>query len=232
MYGHNDREEDKAGFSLYEEKGKFSLWNYRRVFDPRFDEAGSANTAADNSEISLLNWPQNDYLWSSRDNDEISTDHWYMAQQLTLSVVYWLQTEADNGGYPELGLRTDILGTDNGLAQEPYVREGRRIRALQQIVEEDVSADVSRQIRTCNDSIGVGAYPIDMHPTAKTFRMLYAPVVPFQIPLGALIPIRMSNLLPSIKKHWYNTYYKWLLSTPPHRMECWRGSRVSGILVY
>ena len=56
------------------------------------------------------------------------------ARQLSLSLLYWLQTEAprpDGGvGYPGLRLRGDVVGgTPDGLAPAPYVRESRRLRA-------------------------------------------------------------------------------------------------------
>ncbi len=50
-----------------------------------------------------------------------------------------MQTEApqpDGGtGWLGLGLRPDVMGTRDGLAMAPYVREARRIRALTTIVE-------------------------------------------------------------------------------------------------
>ena len=56
--------------------------------------------------------------------------------------MYWLQTEAprDEGGYgyPELMLRPDVLGSEDGLSQFPYIRESRRLDALVKIHEEDI----------------------------------------------------------------------------------------------
>src|SRR6202000_2940547 len=66
-------------------------------------------------------------------------------KQLSLSLLYWLQTEAprpDGGtGWKGLRLRPDIVGTEDGLAKYPYIREGRRIKAEYTIVEQDVSAN-------------------------------------------------------------------------------------------
>src|SRR5689334_13750059 len=42
-------------------------------------------------------------------------------------------------------------------------------------------------------------YPIDLHPSTHGDDYIDIPSLPFQIPLGALIPIRMRNLLPACK---------------------------------
>lgn len=49
------------------------------------------------------------------------------------------------------------------------------------------------------DSVGVGSYPIDFHPTSQGDNYIDFESLPFQIPLGALIPVRMENLLPACK---------------------------------
>ena len=49
------------------------------------------------------------------------------------------------------------------------------------------------------DSIGVGSYPIDIHITTNSHTFMYAPTERFTIPLGALIPIKTRNLIPSSK---------------------------------
>lgn len=65
--------------------------------------------------------------------EEVSK-HLEGAKQLSLLLLYWMQTEAprpDGGyGYPGPRLRGDIVGdTADGLAMYPYIRESRRIRA-------------------------------------------------------------------------------------------------------
>ena len=134
------------------------------------------------------------------------------AKQLSLSLLYWLQTEAprpDKGyGWPGLRLRKDIMGTADGLAKHPYIRESRRIKALFTILEEHVGRE-NRSIITGEknninaaefyDSIGIGYYHIDLHPTCAGNNYIDFDSLPFQIPLGALIPERMENLIPANK---------------------------------
>jgi hypothetical protein len=49
------------------------------------------------------------------------------------------------------------------------------------------------------DSIGVGSYYLDLHPSTKGDNYIDLPSLPFEVPLGALIPQRMENLLPAGK---------------------------------
>lgn len=179
-----------------------SLWDYRRIIDPSLFQPNAFG-----GEISIINWPQNDYwLGSIIDvSDEEREQHLSGAKQLSLSFLYWLQTEAprpDGGmGYPGLRLRGDLAGTADGLAKFPYIRESRRIKAEFTVVEQHVSAELRglNGIARFNDSVGIGSYSIDLHPTVVTNTTCYVPSYPFQIPLGSLIPVRMNNLLPACK---------------------------------
>jgi hypothetical protein len=58
---------------------------------------------------------------------------------------------------------------------------------------DDVSAEVFA------DSVGVGSYRIDLHPSTGGDNYIDISSLPFQIPLGALIPRRVENLLPACK---------------------------------
>jgi hypothetical protein len=49
------------------------------------------------------------------------------------------------------------------------------------------------------DAVGVGSYRIDLHPSTGGDNYVDISSLPFQIPLGALIPVRMENLLPACK---------------------------------
>ena len=49
------------------------------------------------------------------------------------------------------------------------------------------------------DSVGIGHYRIDLHPSTGGDNYIDIASLPFQIPLGALIPKRVENLLPACK---------------------------------
>ncbi len=49
------------------------------------------------------------------------------------------------------------------------------------------------------DSVGVGSYRIDLHPSSGGNNYIDISSLPFQIPLGALLPRRVVNLLPACK---------------------------------
>src|SRR5207253_7208730 len=49
------------------------------------------------------------------------------------------------------------------------------------------------------DSVGIGSYRIDLHPSTGGDNYIDVAACPFQIPLRALVPVRMRNLLPAAK---------------------------------
>lgn len=171
--------------------GEGLTWfGYRQIVDPRV-HAGPVEPAT------VLNWPQNDYM-EGRVVDvgpDVANARLESARQLTLSLVYWLQTEA---GLPGIRLRPDLAGTPDGLAMAPYHREGRRMDALVQVREQDVAAHCHPGAVVAprrEDSVGVGAYRIDLHPGASGSPGLDISSLPFQIPIGMLVPRRLRNLL-------------------------------------
>ena len=168
--------------------------------------------------------------------------HISRAKQLSLSLLYWLQTEAprDDGGqgWPGLRLRNDIMGTSDGLAKYPYIRESRRIKALKTILEQHCGVKNRMQIKGVNDakglraksypdSVGIGHYQIDLHPSSGGDNYIDFATLPFEIPLGALIPHRLKNLIPASKNigttHLTNGCYRL------HPVE-WNIGEVAGIL--
>jgi hypothetical protein len=180
--------------------GDDDLWVFRRIASRRQFLPGAFE-----SDITLVNWPQIDYWDGPLFGVPDPARHRENARQLSLSMLYWLQTEApreDGGtGWPGLRLRGDVLGTADGLAKAPYVRESRRIRALTTVVEQDLSAAVrgGRPAEQYPDSIGVGSYRIDLHPSTGGDGYIDIASTPYRIPLGALIPRRVRNLLPAAK---------------------------------
>ncbi|HZP84075.1 MAG TPA: FAD-dependent oxidoreductase [Chthonomonadaceae bacterium] len=186
------------------------LWLYRRLLDK-----GQFAPGAFSADICLVNWPQNDYWLGNLVgvSEEEAAGHIARAKQLSLSLLYWLQTEAprpDGGtGWKGLRLRPDVVGTADGLAKYPYIRESRRIRAEFTVLEQHVGTEARRQAtglpyaevqaERFADSVGVGSYRIDLHPSTGGDNYIDVSSLPFQIPLGALIPVRMENLLPACK---------------------------------
>lgn len=181
---------------------KLGLWEYRRIIDKSIYKGDFFD-----GDISLINWPQNDYMLGTIiDVDEkIKEKRLKEAKQLSLSLLYWLQTEAPREGglrgYPELKLRPDITGTEDGLAMCPYIRESRRIKSIYTITEKDVSVEIrgDKGSEFLDDSVGIGSYAIDLHPTTVNQRVFYAETYPFEIPLASFIPVGIENLIPSCK---------------------------------
>ncbi len=189
-------------YGFFKEEGKFSLWEYRRLIDKSNFQKGTYE-----GDISLINWPQNDYwLGPVIDVDEEERKkHLEGARQLSLSLLYWMQTEAprpDGGqGFKGLRLRPDVTGTDDGLAMYPYIRESRRIKAEFTVLEQHISTAVRGEAgaEVFPDSAGIGCYRIDLHPSTGLSTFIDISSLPFQIPLGSLIPVRVDNLLPASK---------------------------------
>jgi hypothetical protein len=132
-------------------------------------------------------------------------------------------------GYPGLRLRGDVVGgTLDGLAQAPYVRESRRIRAEFTVLEQHIAHPLRPDgPEVFADSVGIGCYRIDLHPSVSGAGYLDLGCWPFQIPLGAMIPIRVENLLPGGKNlgvtHITNGAFR------VHPVE-WNVGEVAGIL--
>jgi len=179
-----------------------NLWTYRRIVDRTNFTSGAYA-----SDISLVNWPQNDFWLGDllTATPEKQADYLRQAKQLSLSLLYWMQTEAPRPdgkqGWKGLRLRKDITGTDDGLGKAAYIRESRRIQAEFTILEQHVGAQMraSAEAAAFADSVGVGCYRIDLHPTAGGTNYIDISSLPFQIPLGALIPGRVENLLAACK---------------------------------
>ncbi len=187
-----------------------NLWTYRRIVD-----ASLWSPSAGRHEVSLVNWPQNDYWLGPLVGVEpsVAQHHLQRSRELSLSFVYWMQTEAprpDGGtGWPEVRLSPEVMGTSDGLAMAPYIRESRRIRAEFTVLEQHVGVD-ARSAATglpkdrvtaerFHDSVGVGGYRIDLHPGTGGGNYIDVGSLPFEIPLGALIPRRVENVLAGAK---------------------------------
>lgn len=182
--------------------GDKDLWLFRRIIARDLFEPGFTL-----SDVTLVNWPMIDYLPGPLIgvSESERREHLHGGRQLSLSMLYWLQTEAprpDGGaGWPGLRLRPDVMGTSDGLAKSPYIRESRRIRAEYTVVEQDLSMAVRGDHGAVPypDSVGVGMYRIDLHPSTGGDNYIDVASSPFRVPLGALLPVRLRNLLPAGK---------------------------------
>lgn len=215
-YGTNrERQPYTLGHLYYDERGWLTyrmfeagerevppFWAYRRLIDasqftdPRFP-----------NDIAMINWPGNDFRHGNLIDvsPEEALTALQRAKALSLGFCHWLQSECprDDGGqgYGEFLLRPDIMGTPDGFSKYPYIRESRRIRALRTVTEQEISARHQTGARAAYfpDSVGIGLYAIDIHPAEGEARIPPAQAKPFQIPMSALIPVRMRNLLPACK---------------------------------
>jgi hypothetical protein len=188
-----------------------NLWTYRRIV--------ARDNFADGSgvrDVCLVNWPQNDYWLGNLYDTADPGGHLDAGRELSRCLLYWMQTEAPHPdgrkqGWKGLRLRGDVCGTDDthGLAMAPYIRESRRIKALFTVTENHVGVDARAKLvgkkpgeftaAAFKDSVGTGSYRIDLHPSSGGDNYIDVSSLPFQIPLGALIPERVENLLPACK---------------------------------
>jgi hypothetical protein len=178
--------------------GPFLWW--RRLLDKRNFTGPNAP-----EDLALMNWPRQDYHDESiLDRSAADTARiLQQAKRVALSFLYWLQTdlERDDGkgkGYPELRLRKEVMGTEDGLSKYPYIRESRRlIPARDRVVEQDVVAEYQQgsRARWYDDSVGTGFYMVDIHPCGANERGRMMMPRPFQIPQQAIVPQKVRNLL-------------------------------------
>jgi hypothetical protein len=185
--------------------GDRNLWAFRRIIDRSLFAPGTYP-----SDITLINWPQIDYMPGPIIDvpEEEKQRHLRGARQLSLSMLYWMQTDAPRHdgsgrfGYPGLRLRSDVTGNGpDGLALHPYIRESRRIHAQFTVCEQHIAMKLRGALgaERFPDSIGIGHYNIDLHLSTGGDNYIDVEACPFQVPLGSLIPVRMKNLLPASK---------------------------------
>ncbi len=196
--------------------GQLELWRYRKIVNRaiyQHDTSGSDVTPPD---ISLFNCVQMDYFQKPilGVTDEAKQEALREAKQQSFCFFYWMQTEAprhdsaDRVGYPGLRLRGDVLGTTDGFAMAPYIREPRRLAARSVVTEAHVGqqqrieaghAPMRHPTRVSGepftDSVGVGHYHIDLHPSCAMRGEVFVAACPFRIPLGALLPVRVRNVI-------------------------------------
>jgi hypothetical protein len=181
-----------------------TVWNFRRLLCARNLQPGSFS-----SDITVL-MNGNEYgagtLIGVSEHER--KHHLEAARQMSLSLLHFLQTEVEQGyqgrrGLPGLRPRGDIFGTSDGLAQYPYIRESRRIRARKTILEQDFRIDLHPMGPVLySDSVGTSGYRMDIHEKGKSGSRtleLSGKHWAQQLPLGALLPVRVENVLPGAK---------------------------------
>jgi hypothetical protein len=190
--------------------GELGWWTYRRVI-----AAENFDDPAFPCDIAMINTGSNDFMGGvvPGESPEADAQTLARARRVSLGYVYWLQTECPRvddptrRGYPEFRLRADLFGTPDGIAPAPYIRESRRIRALKTVVQQEIVAKDSAgnahqtgaRAAFFPDSCGIGHYWLDIHQGGTPEPGRFMETRPFQIPLGALIPARVVNLLAACK---------------------------------
>jgi hypothetical protein len=220
-----------AELPLFAEGKTLDWWRYRRI-------VSSNNWVAPRNEVSLINWAQNDFaLQPLLDGPMPEADVVKAAKSLSRCFLHWLQTEAPREGsgnegyigYPELELAPDVLGTSDGFAQQVYVRESRRIRGIDCLAAPAITADPSMPLlpTLVGDSVGIGWYNVDIHPTVISGHTVNTKVRPFALPLGVFIHVDCDNLIPACKNisvtHLVNA------ATRVHPVE-WIVGEIAGVL--
>lgn len=191
-------------------KDQLEMWRYRRIVDRGIYEGPDAPP-----DVSLINMVQMDY-WQKPLLDVSAEEQAAAiagAREQSECFLYWMQTEAPrfdgkSVGYPGLKLRGEELGTADGFAKRPYIREPRRLRARTIVTEAHIGAEQRRKAGQSKrnaspwgnaepfaDSVGIGHYKLDLHPSTANRGSIYVESAPFRIPMGALIPQRARNVL-------------------------------------
>ena len=162
------------------------------------------NFATPVNDVALMNWPRQDYHDENLlDRSPLDTARILQAaKRVAAAFLYWVQTDIprDDGagkGYPNLMLRKDVMGSPDGFSKFPYIRESRRLKVAAPVLQQDIvieDAAVARA-RWFDDSVGIGFYMVDIHPCGANERGRMMMPKPFQVPMSALIPQGVVNLL-------------------------------------
>lgn len=193
-------------------EGELEMWRYRRVVD------GSIWPDS-RPDVTIINMVQMDYWQRPILGVEPGEARAALqeARHQSLCWLTWMQNDAPRHdgkgcGYPGLKLSGGVLGTDDGFAKAPYIREPRRLVARVIVHEGHIGTEQRRMTGADRadaawsetpygtserfvDTVGIGHYAIDLHPSCAGRNNVYVACAPFRIPMGALIPVRVRNLL-------------------------------------
>lgn len=178
---------------------------YRAMADRRPEAAGEGALAVTRSGVNFAN---DSPLVPGAFNDpgELETA-FRQALHVTYAYLWYLHWElgmeewgiSNDLGYPQANrwLWDPLVpdGLEQHLPPQPYIREGRRLRALFELQGEDVATGARRETRFW-DSVMLGHYFTDSHgcplPEAPSGDGLY------EVPLGVFIPERVDGFLPGM----------------------------------
>lgn len=193
-------------FSKVCNDGKYhpDLWNFRRYFykgnfDNRF-------FLSDVTALMVGNEYKDGVLCGVSESER--NYHISQSRELSKSLVYYLQKEVpfnEKYGIPGLRVSKNAFETEDGLARYPYIREARRIKACFTIKEQDfLISEHPDGPANYYDTVGVAGYRIDIHEKSRNMDTSITSAAhghhwTQQIPLGALIPVRVKNLIASCK---------------------------------
>jgi FAD-dependent oxidoreductase family protein len=209
------------------------FWTYRRLI-----AASSFSGNPDYSQdVALINWRGNDFhdenpVGKAPEEQVRVLKH---GKAFAQGFLHWLQTECprDDGGfgYPEMQLAKEVMGTEDGFAMHPYVRESRRLLAEFTLTENHLAPDSSNPDKKWGeefpDTVGIALYSMDIHP-AKGEPPFLSRALPYHLPLGSFIPrAGARNVLPAAK-NWGATRLA-LSSARMHPTE-WLAGEVAGHL--
>ena len=146
----------------------------------------------------MINWPNrgNDIYLNVVEMDEANRQSELVkAKEQTLRFIYFIQHQL---GFKNLGLADDEFPTHDKLPLIPYHRESRRVKGLVRFDVKHIAKPFDAPSPLYRTGIAVGDYPIDHHhkKNIKAPQHLdFYPVPSFNIPLGSLIPQRVSGLI-------------------------------------
>jgi hypothetical protein len=203
--------------------GGDTVWNYRQFIDPlNFNDGRLARTTINlGSNDYLARAIPTGEPYSAEDAAIVQE-----ARAVSIAYLYYLQNDAPRDdekgtGYKNLAIDTVTFGREDGTAPAPYIRESRRLaNAHVRIVQSDIDASKHPlRARNFRDSCGIGHYTADVHrgwysafrnekcilikakaetPNIGT-EYRWVGTSPFQIPLGALVPQKLNNLVAACK---------------------------------
>lgn len=224
-------EVSEARFSPNNEPPKrfAGFWSYRRILDRANFEYGRFD-----SDVCIVNWPMIDYLEGNLCTTDATEKSRIVekAKEQSLAMLYWLQTEAprpDGGaGWPGLRLRNDIVGTRDGLAKHPYIRESRRIRAQFTVREQDVAAACRPErmlAEPFEDSVGVRVLPDRPAPLHRGRQLHRRRLLSLSDTAGCVRSHSHGKSTPRLQEPGYDPHHQRVLPVAPGRVEYRGGGR-------